>query len=173
MISKTTMTLKLLFCFLHFKAFRFLVPKLSYSSSVNTQKSLYSSTDCSWALFVPDEQVDCGTLFCVFCCLFFSVFSCVLFAFLFVFLFDPLSPQGSIKFHLILRTQRHVFRETAIHLSSIDTQTRPPSFLCVMWRRDISFKLLRIFQTVLCVFNVDKTLTAERQTRSSLKALTF
>lgn len=57
------------------------------------------------ALFVPDEQVDSGTLFVYillpFLFLFFLSFTC-----LFV-LFDPLSSQGSIKFHLILGTQRH------------------------------------------------------------------
>lgn len=105
MISKMTMTLKQLLCFLHFKAFSLSVTKLSYTSSVNSQKRLYSSSDCSWALFVPDEQVDSGTLFVYillpFLFLFFLCFTC-----LFV-LFDPLSSQGSIKFHLILGTQRH------------------------------------------------------------------
>lgn len=100
-----TMTLKQLLCFLHFKAFSLSVTKLSYTSSVNSQKRLYSSSDCSWALFFPDEQVDSGTLFVYillpFLFLFFLSFTC-----LFV-LFDSLSSQGSIKFHLILGTQRH------------------------------------------------------------------
>lgn len=52
-----------------------------------------------------DEQLDSGTLFVYillpFLFLFFLSFTC-----LFV-LFDPLSSQGSIKFHLILGTQRH------------------------------------------------------------------